>query len=712
MPVQDKPPYIAHIANGATSYTYDFRIFKDTNLVVTVAGVQKTLATDYTVTGVGNDGGGAVVFTVPQTGGGTVEIERVLPVSRETDYQYAGGFREQTVDDDQDYQTMLAQQVRAGVDRAVKVPKGQAGETLSLADHANRFGKVLGWNSLGKFTTMAMNFVTSSGLLANPWADVRGYASLADAVAQLGGLSIDLVIYGLHTITDNLTIPANIRLVVKNGGLIDIATGKVLTINGPFEAGMYQVFSGSGNVSFGASSIAAIYPEWRGGGIGVVAATNTSALQWAIDSQIPVYLQSGTYDYVPPLRISKDSVRVTGAGRYLTILKPTAIAVNALEIGTTASVSGIVLRDFKLQGNTTCTNGILIGNQAPQYYAIGCDYERLSVSSFAGAGAAGIKVVTAWWSNFTTINWEGNYNNFHIPAGAVTTTLNIGGNSTIRNALNIGILTEGAATVDVLTLRDASFEYNAKGAINAASTKAILNLENCYFEQNSATGSGVITVTGGSGPYDYTMLTMRQCVSDVPLSGYAISLNYVKKSYIEDCSGFLAGTGIITTINCDIQFRNMNGQSAADFLSVARSLLGTIRAEEYIPSQGKWESYCSNGNHFEGHIGTYQPAAPTVTIGAQAGTSASVTLAANATDTAGRIQLTTGTGSVSTGQYARITFNKTYNRVPRVFLSMGSGSTAATARMYVTETAGYFDLEFAVAEMINTTLYINYLVIE
>lgn len=53
-------------------------------------------------------------------------------------------------------------------------------------------------------------------------------------------------------------------LEIKQGGVITIPTGATLTINGPFQAGLYQVFDGDGSVVFGAGSVAEVYPEWWG----------------------------------------------------------------------------------------------------------------------------------------------------------------------------------------------------------------------------------------------------------------------------------------------------------------------------------------------------------------------------------------------------------------------------------------------------------------
>jgi hypothetical protein len=71
---------------------------------------------------------------------------------------------------------------------------------------------------------------------------------------------------GNWVLTSDLTIPANITLKLPAGAIITIPTGKTLTINGPFEAGLYQVFDcvGTGAVDFSAAIISEVYVEWWG----------------------------------------------------------------------------------------------------------------------------------------------------------------------------------------------------------------------------------------------------------------------------------------------------------------------------------------------------------------------------------------------------------------------------------------------------------------
>ncbi|HEY6872798.1 MAG TPA: hypothetical protein VI298_08745 [Geobacteraceae bacterium] len=113
MAVADVTPYVSANANGVTtSFPFPFQVFQDTDLVVIVAGAVKTLGTDYTVTLA--DPGGTVDFPVAPTAG-LVEMAREQSADRTTDYQTAGPFFADTVDDDLDRVVMLIQELKRTV---------------------------------------------------------------------------------------------------------------------------------------------------------------------------------------------------------------------------------------------------------------------------------------------------------------------------------------------------------------------------------------------------------------------------------------------------------------------------------------------------------------------------------------------------------------------------------------------------------------------
>lgn len=99
-----------------------------------------------------------------------------------------------------------------------------------------------------------------------PWVDVRAYASINAAVTAIGSTKAILLVPSAQTLTANLTTPSTLTLKILQPGSIVKASTYTLTINGPLEAGPYQIFSGfsAGDVTFGSGIIKEVYPEWWG----------------------------------------------------------------------------------------------------------------------------------------------------------------------------------------------------------------------------------------------------------------------------------------------------------------------------------------------------------------------------------------------------------------------------------------------------------------
>ena len=111
----------------------------------------------------------------------------------------------------------------------------------------------------------------------------RTLSTVNDAITRLGGANATLLFStGTWTITENLTIPSNVRLYFPFGAVLSVTSGKTLTINGSVDAGFYQIFSGAGTVSgFGASG--PVYPLWWGA-VGDSSTDDTTPIQAAFDS--------------------------------------------------------------------------------------------------------------------------------------------------------------------------------------------------------------------------------------------------------------------------------------------------------------------------------------------------------------------------------------------------------------------------------------------
>lgn len=108
MSVPNQTPYNIYTANGLTTvFAYEFYLISASDIQVTINGNEVT--SGYTVSGVGNTGGGEITFLTAPANGSTVIFERVTPTYRLTDYQDNGDLLADTVNKDFDRLWMAIQ---------------------------------------------------------------------------------------------------------------------------------------------------------------------------------------------------------------------------------------------------------------------------------------------------------------------------------------------------------------------------------------------------------------------------------------------------------------------------------------------------------------------------------------------------------------------------------------------------------------------------
>lgn len=148
-----------YIGNGAVAtYSYTFRILSGAHLLVTsrviATGVETTLAltTDYTVSGVGNSGGGSITLVAGNLAATkALSIRRIVPLLQGTDIRNQGSFLPETHEDAFDYGIMVGQQQQDQINRSLKLPETESGSLLAttIPISTSRASKLLGFDSLG-----------------------------------------------------------------------------------------------------------------------------------------------------------------------------------------------------------------------------------------------------------------------------------------------------------------------------------------------------------------------------------------------------------------------------------------------------------------------------------------------------------------------------------------------------------------------------------
>jgi len=159
-----------------------------------------------------------------------------------------------------------------------------------------------------------------SRLANEKWLNDSLYdGDLGTAITAIGSTKTVLSLpAGNWPIASNLTVPANLTLKLAHGAVLAIATDKTLTINGPLEAGLYQIFScaGTGKVTFGKGAVKETYAEWWGA-IGDNVTDNYAPMQQAItmtaNSQCPfLKLLGATYYCSDALEIPTSGINHHG----------------------------------------------------------------------------------------------------------------------------------------------------------------------------------------------------------------------------------------------------------------------------------------------------------------------------------------------------------------------------------------------------------------
>lgn len=151
MSVSNQTPYISHTANGQTTvFAFAFYVINASDLQVSINNT--IIETGYSVTGVGNPRGGAVVFKTPPARNTRVFIERAVPTERLTDYQDNGDLLADTLNKDFDRLWMAIQRTFLYVRRTLRVPEMSV---VQLPEAAERANKLLAFNGSGQPITVA-----------------------------------------------------------------------------------------------------------------------------------------------------------------------------------------------------------------------------------------------------------------------------------------------------------------------------------------------------------------------------------------------------------------------------------------------------------------------------------------------------------------------------------------------------------------------------
>lgn len=150
--------------------------------------------------------------------------------------------------------------------------------------------------------------------------------------------SHDTILIDTHvTLHSDVVVPGGTSLRFDRGGVVDL-NGHVLAIDGGLEAGIFQIFEGSGRVILAPSSVLYGIPQWWGAqtkSAGGRSSENTRAFESAFRAASEVFIPAGTY-LVANLALTSSDVcrKLVGTGS-------TTVLLGASGASTVLSVEGV-----------------------------------------------------------------------------------------------------------------------------------------------------------------------------------------------------------------------------------------------------------------------------------------------------------------------------------------------------------------------------------
>lgn len=191
MTVNTETNVVVYQGNGsATEFDFPFKVPEAEYLLVTrresaTGAVEYVyLASDYVVTGLGDEAGGSITFNTAPLAGSDIVIKRIVPYTQELDIVNQGGFYPDTVEQQLDLGVMQTQQIASEVGRSLRVLEGDSLDPLPLS----RAGMFLGFDALGN--PVALSGTGSDSALRTDLASSGGAALIGVG----GGQTLDDVV--------------------------------------------------------------------------------------------------------------------------------------------------------------------------------------------------------------------------------------------------------------------------------------------------------------------------------------------------------------------------------------------------------------------------------------------------------------------------------------------------------------------------------------
>jgi hypothetical protein len=159
------------------------------------------------------------------------------------------------------------------------------------------------------------------GAVSNDGKDDTKAVNAAIAACKGSGTRTLYFPGGTFNLSD-ITFPPTISVVIPNGTVLKVLDKAIIRFDGPFSAGLHQVFSGLGRAQFGTGAVSEVFPQWWGAS--PASSDSSPAINKAIRSApslsgVNVRL-SGTFNCQTTIHVNRHRVKLVGDGMYATRL--------------------------------------------------------------------------------------------------------------------------------------------------------------------------------------------------------------------------------------------------------------------------------------------------------------------------------------------------------------------------------------------------------
>lgn len=192
-----------------TIFAYTYKVFDEDDLAVILRDVAtatetvQSINTDYSVSGVGDAGGGNVTFVTAPAFGKTVFVKRASAQTQTTDYTPNDPFPAEAHENALDKLTFLVQEVNEELDRAIKLsPTNTMNSTEFAVGAADRANKILAFDTNGELAV-----TQEIGVSKGVWASGTAYTA-RDIVTDTSNYNV-YIANTAHTSSGSTPISSN-----------------------------------------------------------------------------------------------------------------------------------------------------------------------------------------------------------------------------------------------------------------------------------------------------------------------------------------------------------------------------------------------------------------------------------------------------------------------------------------------------------------------